>query len=1178
MSSTTVIHSFQDRVRRAYAQNVQTQERTQTSSLPRLLNIVELLRLQQLAENAKVKPKSRPSTPARLLAKQKLEPAYSGTNRVFAKDYISPFDFSRPQRRLMRKYCSIWDDFFSDEVYICWREGRSWELCCYGEPGCGKSTLAAAIVADLEQVYDDGSAMVVPLFLDERTGQRFKIYQTPDLDPVSALRYNILRQINNFKSERGQTLRTTSSSEAEQNANVSVRTVLDQLDHEMQSLFLGKPEFQVFFIVDGLDRCPREITSAYLKEISRLGGRILTTREQPVEQGDHRYCDVEGCESGWVWIYYQCQGCGPNAGFDICWTCYKGGFKCHDHGAQFRESYERVGRSLSALCRDGISKYIQWEIQRELSSTPAGKEMIETRDFMEKLTDLVTKKAAGVLVIARIYMDYLVQKQSPNELLETLSHVFKPEALYFGKLMYRIDQQPTRDRTLALVSAQIISMAYAESTRQHITYSELVAALQFQVPTEAPIESVEELCRICQCIIAVSADDGSVIPFHEDLAIYLYEECSKSFLGLEVDMASLCLVSIRLALPHVNYSSAGVNGVKECFERDPFLAYALQSWGYHLRKKPTTEMLKKAIELLTDERDLNSYLLLACLSPNQATPAFNLWPGSTSLHVLAFFGLTDGLILLQGRIHTLKDVQDPVDGKTPLIVAIEQQNYDFVAQLLDLGADTGVLPKDQNSALYSAIGLEDSQVFDALMRYDAWRGIEHSFGRLMVRAAECQQPQILRQLISLSIAHIQKLDEEWHTVLIRCVQSTSEECITCVVQCPDMQWDRRNDEGENILHVAARSNLFVLSKVLTATPKDLQLSMINARVESSGKTVVMLATESLGDNYLEAVRLLVEAGADLKIADNVGRQLAHYAARLDDTGDFLDFLFQQKVNLECKDCNGWTPLHIACCFGSTEAVRKLLECGVKEDVEDCSGHTAPMVAELYGRLEELNATETLVCDPRMAQATDLDRPFWSLVCTKDDAVDIEVSEKPNKTLLATETYHGNTALHCAAGADHIEIVRLLLEDGRIDINAKNLDGHTALSLHCKRYEGPNPTMIEMLLSKGADCDLVIDPAKDPLQAAMEWESWDAALLIMDHRKTPPTADLDLQALLNEAIKGGRRSSIEKLLSLGANVLQHDRDGRLPAQTAEDCQDSDIRSMLENYQFATLTRLCPEVVQ
>lgn len=1174
MSSTAVIHTFQDRVRRATAKHVQIQEKAQQSSLPRLIQIVELLRLQQVAENTESNATLHTSILVDLPATQRSEIAFPKTDRVlFANNYDSPFDFDGPQRRLMRKYCNIWDDFFSGEIYLSWREGRAWELCCYGVQGCGKSTLAAAIVADLKQFYDK-NAIIVSLFLDVCSKQGFKIYQTPKLDPISALRYNILRQIKVFKSASPQ---HTPPLDAEQDVVVKGRTLLDQLDLEFKSLSLEDPSFQAFFIVDGLDRCPREIATAYLKEIARLGGRVLTTREHVVSRSSQKYCDVDGCDSKWVWIHYHCQGCGPDIDFDICWTCYKEGYTCENHGAQFTENYKYISQPLTNLNHSGISKYIQWEIERELSSSSVLREMMESEGFMERFTDAIAAKAGGALIIARIYMNYLIQKQRPNDLLETLTHVFEPEAAYFASLMSRINQQHARDRTLALVSIQIISSACSESMRGHITYPELVAALQLRLPSNANIESAEELCRICQSMVGVAGDDEIVKPFHQDLEIYLYEECTKCFLGVEVDMASLCLASIRLAIPYVNLSPTEENGVKECFERDPFLAYAVQSLGCHLSKTPSTEAWQTAVELLTDERDLNSYLLLACLSPKQTAPAFILWPGSSPLHFLAFYGLTEGLKYLQDSIAGILNALDPVYGRTPLFVAIERRQDDFLAELLELGADTRILNGSKASALYEATGCIDSNAFDLLMQKDAWRGFENTLGQLMVRAADLQQPQRLHQLVTLANAHVEKLDDEWHTVLIRCVHATNEECISCLVQCLDLQWDRPNDSGENILHVAAKSSLGALKKMLTATPESVRLSMLDSRVLSSGKTTLMLAVENLGGDSVEAVRFLSQAGADLEIPDDNGRRLSHYASRIDNKGTLLDFLYEQEVNFEHVDGNGWTPLHVACCCGSAVAAHKLLDYGVRKDIEDCAGNTPAMVAKYYGELENLNADELLTYDLPKLRDTTPEQPLWSLVLTQVDGIDPGVLQKPDAAIRATDVYNGNTALHYAAVWDKFETTSLLLEDGRIDINARNADGHTALSLYCRRDSDPDPEMVDLLLTHGADCDLVIDSEKDPLQAVAERKLWDAALTIMGHRKTPPPPELDLRILLNEAVKHGRRDSIEKLLELGANVLHHDEDGRLPVQAAEDFQPgSDIVSLLQEYQFSTLSRLCTAV--
>jgi hypothetical protein len=110
------------------------------------------------------------------------------------------------------------------------------------------------------------------------------------------------------------------------------------------------------------------------------------------------------------------------------------------------------------------------------------------------------------------------------------------------------------------------------------------------------------------------------------------------------------------------------------------------------------------------------------------------------------------------------------------------------------------------------------------------------------------------------------------------------------------------------------------------------------------------AEEGLG----ETVRALLEAGAEVDHADNLGGT-ALYGAACHGHVEALQALLAAGAEVDHADNNGWTALGAAACNGKVDAVRALLAVGAEVDHVSNSGCTPLWGAARNGKVEAIRA-------------------------------------------------------------------------------------------------------------------------------------------------------------------------------------------------------------------------------
>jgi ankyrin repeat protein len=583
--------------------------------------------------------------------------------------------------------------------------------------------------------------------------------------------------------------------------------------------------------------------------------------------------------------------------------------------------------------------------------------------------------------------------------------------------------------------------------------------------------------------------------------------------------------------------------------------------------------------------EVANYLLEAGADATLADEA-----GNAALHQAAGGGHAEIVRLLLSRSKAELNVRGQ-DGGTPLLLALSQGHAEVAKYLLEEGADVTLADEVENTALYQAVGRGNGEFVRLLL--------SRSKAELNVRGQDGMTPLLLA--LSQGHAEVAKYlleagadatlaDEVGNTALYQAVGRGNGEFVRLLLSRSKADLNVRGQGGMTPLLLALSQGHAEVVKYLLEAGADSTLAdeagnaaLHQAAGDGHGEIVRLLLSHSkaglnvrgqdgrtplllaLCQGHAEAVKYLLEAGADATLADEAGNAALHQAAGRGH-GEIVRLLLSQpKAELNVRGQCGMTPLLLALSQGHAEVAKYLLKEGADVTLADDTGNVAihqaagrgrgEMVCLLLSRFKaELNVRGPHGMTPLL------------LALTQGHAGIVKyLLEAGADATLADEA--GHAALHQAAGRGHGETVRLLLSHSKAELNVKSQRGMTPLLL---ALSGGHAEVVKYLLEAGADVTLADETGATALYQAAGRGNGAIVRLLLSHSK----AELNVKGQrrmtpLLLALSRGYAEVVKYLLEAGADVTLADEAGNTALYQAVGRGHAEIVRLLLSHSKAEL---------
>ena len=441
------------------------------------------------------------------------------------------------------------------------------------------------------------------------------------------------------------------------------------------------------------------------------------------------------------------------------------------------------------------------------------------------------------------------------------------------------------------------------------------------------------------------------------------------------------------------------------------------------------------------------------------------------------------------------------EGRTPLHIAAANGHTGFVSYLLDQAVPVNVKDSSSSTPLHEAVRNGHIDCTTLLLASGADPNQKDAAGNTPLHLVMpiASRSAIFAKLLAAGADPNQK-DSYGETPLHIAARLGMSEDIIRALLGAGADMNERNKKGITPLALAIERNQLTQAHLFITLGADIHAEDID------GNTALTKAIAS-GEEMLKAVI----DDSNVQSRDSQGRTPLHIAVLNNADESIIKYLISMKADVNARDKNGDTPLHIAVRNNDRASGEILLAYGADVFYPNVAGESA------------LRAALT-----RMGGRQD-----WVL----------------NSNVIKSSDGAGNTPLHLAAEWQLSSIVSFIVEKGG-DPNARNANGETPLFNAVKADSSDTiRTMLADTLERNANINARDFLGNTALHACIRWTSLNAARTLLDYdsrsnaKKLLDARNLAGKTALHEAARTGKTDFVRMLLDAGADINAIDETGK-----------------------------------
>mmetsp|Transcript_10315 Transcript_10315/g.15086 ORF Transcript_10315/g.15086 Transcript_10315/m.15086 type:complete len:451 (+) Transcript_10315:18-1370(+) len=391
-----------------------------------------------------------------------------------------------------------------------------------------------------------------------------------------------------------------------------------------------------------------------------------------------------------------------------------------------------------------------------------------------------------------------------------------------------------------------------------------------------------------------------------------------------------------------------------------------------------------------------------------------------------------------------------------LIEAVIKGDKISFNKLFDNSKESVIQDKEGNSLIHLASVNGQLELLKVLLESKANIMIKNKNEDIPIHlAASKGNSKIVSCLLDHQIETLEARNKYGETPLLVAVVHGNVDVVHCLIEY-NSNIKKRDTKGNNVFHLACSYGHLELVDFFAERNKNLM------KVQNSWEDTPFLS--AIENNQEKIVKRMLELGYKLNKTD---KQKAVHVGAVKGNLQILEMLIGLGLNLELKNRKGDTPLNVACFFGKTDIVRRLIDQGVSTALQP----------DEYGRnhihkLCEKGKTEILDCfytdshEDLNLQDTFGQTPLHVAIARRHFEITKRFIELGVD--LEKKDTSGNTPLLSAITHNQMDIVKLLIEH-KADITAINAEKNTIAHL---AVTTPNTKLVELIFSYNEDKDPV----------------------------------------------------------------------------------------------------------